>query len=286
MTRRLWIGLSFVVLALVVVAVVVLRGLGLRDVEAKAQPLKQPAGAFDYGPWDASLERWVRGTRVDYARVLEDEQALRRFAATLAVFGPETTPERFPTEQDRLAYYINAYNALTLLGVVDNWPIDSVQDVRGWLEPKPGFGFFYGLRFGLDGQRINLYDLENQILRGFGDARIHAAINCASVSCPPLAPFAYTPERLDGQLNDVTRAFCEPPHVRIDETATRIELSAIFDWYRVDFENDAAELGKEPTELGFIEAFAAPAVAERLRSAEAAGFEVSFQPYDWNLNRL
>lgn len=286
MTKRLWIGVSMVILVLVVAAFVVLRALGLRNVEVQAEPWTQPEAGFDYGPWDASLERWVRGTRVDYARVLEDEQALRRFAATLAVFGPETTPERFPTEQDRLAYYINAYNALTLLGVVDNWPIDSVQDVRGWLEPKPGFGFFYGLRFPLDGQRINLYDLENQVIRGFGDARIHAAINCASVSCPPLAPFAYTPGRLDRQLDEATRAFCAPPHVRIDEKAERIELSAIFDWYRVDFENDATPLGEEPTQLGFILACAEPETAETLRSAEAAGFEVSYQPYDWNLNRL
>ncbi len=104
---------------------------------------------------------WVQGDRVDYAEVLSGVSDLKRFAATLAEVGPTTTPDRFPTEEDRLAYYINAYNALTLLGVVDNWPISSVQDVRGWLDPRPGFGFFYGLRFFLDGDKITLYDLEN-----------------------------------------------------------------------------------------------------------------------------
>lgn len=250
-----------------------------------ADPMPLPDTGFDYTWWNGALGRWVRGDRVDYEAVRAEETDLRRFVATLAEVGPDSTPGRFQTEPGRLAYYLNAYNALVLFGVVDNWPIRSVHDVRGWLDPRAGFGFFYGLRFPLDGRSINLYDLENGVIRGFLDARIHAAINCASASCPALAAYAFEPQALDGQLDDVTRAFCSSPtHVRVDETAREIRLSAIFDWYRSDFEEHARRLRRPATLVGFVTAFAAPDVAEAVQRAEDEGFQVVFEPYDWSLN--
>lgn len=267
--------------------VLTVKALGLRKVQVEAEPLEQPSGRFDYAWWNAALERWVREGRVDYHAVRADEDGLRRFVSTLGMTGPESTPDRFQTEPARLAYYINAYNALVVLGVVDNWPIDSVQDVRGWLDPRAGFGFFYGLHFRLDGRDINLYELENEIIRGFLDARIHAAINCASNSCPALAPRAFEPAGLDRQLDEVTAAFCSrEPHVRIDDDEKKILLSAIFDWYRTDFEEHARRLGRPPTVLDFILAFATPDVAVALERARDADYEVEFVPYDWALNGL
>ena len=162
-----------------------------------------------------------------------------------------------------------------------------MHDVRGWLDPRAGFGFFYGLRLPLDGDATNLYDLENEVIRGFVDARIHAAINCASKSCPTLMPYAFEPARLDDQLDAVTRAFCSsPPHVRVDDEAKEIQLSAIFEWYRTDFEEHARRLGRTATIVDFVVAFAAPEVAAAGERARREGFEVVFQPYDWALNRL
>lgn len=274
-------------LVLVAAVIVTMQALGMRSVKVEAEPWPQPENGFDVSWWNDAVARWVRGNRVDYEEVLQGTDGLNRFAAALAVNGPETTPARFPTTEDRLAFYINAYNALTLLGVVDSWPIESVQDVHGWLEPRAGFGFFYGLRFHLDGDETNLYDLENGVIRGFRDARIHAAINCASISCPPLAPFAYRGDTLDAQLDGVTRAFCSSPlHVQVDPGARRVALSAIFDWYRTDFEEHARRLGRSPTVLAFIEAFADAPVAESVREAAAEGYEVTFLEYNWGLNRL
>lgn len=284
---RWWAILIVLGLVLGATAIVTVKALGLRSVVVDAEPFPQPSDGFDTGWWNDGLGRWVHGDRVDYAKVLSDAPDLKRFAATLAEVGPAATPERFQTEDERLAYYINAYNALTLLGVVDNWPISSVQDVRGWLDPRPGFGFFYGLRFFLDGGKINLYDLENGVIRGFRDARVHAAINCASISCPPLAPRAYDPADLDGQLDRVTRAFCSSPvHVRTDDQTSEIRLSSIFEWYRSDFEEHARRLGLPPTIEDFILAFAEPTVADSLERAREAGFDVVFRPYDWGLNQL
>lgn len=264
-----------------------IKALGLRSVTVDAEPLDQPENGFDYDWWNGALGRWVRPAGVDYDAVRSEEGDLGRFVATLGQLGPRSTPERFTTEPERLAYYINAYNALVLFAVVDNWPIRTVHDVRGWLDPRAGFGFFYGLRFSLDGGATNLYDLENDVIRGFVDARIHAAINCASKSCPALMPYAFEPARLDDQLDAVTRDFCSnATHVRVDDGAKEIQLSAIFQWYQTDFEEHARRLGRPATIVDFILAFAVPDVAAEVERAQTADFELAFQPYDWALNRL
>jgi hypothetical protein len=284
---RWWAVALLIALVVGVTAIVTVESLGMRSIAVDAEPFAQAAGGFDYSWWNAALGRWVRAEGVDYDAVRADESELRRFVATLEAMGPRATPERFETDAERLSYYLNAYNALVLFGVVDNWPIDTVHDVHGWLDPRAGFGFFYGLRFPLDGAEINLYDLENELIRGFADARIHAAINCASKSCPALMPFAFEPARLDEQLDTVTRAFCSSPvHVRVDDGAEEIQLSAIFDWYKPDFEEHARRLGRPATIEDFILAFATPAVADDLQRARSAEFDMVFLPYDWGLNRL
>jgi hypothetical protein len=287
-----WYGQWWAIVILIgsvvgVTGIVTVKALGLRSVAVRAEPFEQPAEGFDYAWWNEALGRWVQPGGVKYDAVRAEAGELRRFIATLGTMGPRATPERFTTEPQRLAYYINAYNALVLFAVVDNWPIDSVHDVRGWLDPRAGFGFFYGLRFPLDGRSINLYDLENEVIRGFIDARIHAAINCASKSCPALMPYAFVPARLDDQLDAVTRDFCSnSPHVRVDDEAEEIQLSAIFEWYQTDFEEHARRLGRPATIVDFILAFAAPGVAAEVERARNEDFDVVFQPYHWGLNRL
>jgi len=284
---RWWAVVLLIALVIGVTGMLTVKALGLRSVTVDADPIDQPEGSFDYAWWNAALGRWVHPAGVDYDAVRAEEDDLRRFIATLAEVGPRATPDRFTTQPERLAYYINAYNALVLFAVVDNWPIDTVHDVRGWLDPRAGFGFFYGLRFPLDGDTVNLYGLENEVIRGFVDARIHAAINCASKSCPALMPYAFEPAQLDDQLDAVTRDFCSnPPHVEVDDEAKEIQLSAIFEWYQTDFEEHARRLGRGATILDFVLAFASPEVAAQVEQAQSADFEVVFQPYDWALNRL
>lgn len=284
---RWWAIALLIALVVGMAAILTIKALGMRSVGVDGEPFPQAVGGFDYSWWNASLGRWVQPGGVDYDAVRAEELELRRFIATLGTIGPRVTPERFTTDAERLSYFINAYNALVLFGVVDNWPIDTVHDVHGWLDPRAGFGFFYGLRFPLDGEEINLYDLENERIRGFVDARIHAAINCASKSCPALMPFAFEPAQLDAQLDAVTRAFCSSPvHVRVDDEAGEIQLSAIFDWYKPDFEEHARRLGRPATIEDFILAFATPTVAADFDRARGAEFDVVFLPYDWGLNRL
>lgn len=85
----------------------------------------------------------------------------------------------------------------------------------------------------------------------------------------------------------VTRTFCSnPPHVLIDEQQEEIRLSAIFDWYRADFEEHSRRLGRPATVEGFVAAFATPEVVDALSPAQRSAFEVVFEPYDWSLNQL
>jgi len=274
--RRLLLGAVFLIGA----AALILRSLlGLHNVAPGAEPLDGDPDAV----FDAVLQAHVFVDGVDYEGLAQNE-GLRRYAATLSTWGPRTAVTAFPDDDARLAYYINAYNALTLLGVVDHWPIDSIQDVRGRIEPKPGFGFFFAQRFRLDGKTVDLYRLENDTIRGFGDARIHAAINCASASCPTLESRAFRADDLQARLDAATRNFVStPPHVAVVDGELR--LSSIFQWFAGDFEQHAARLGKPADVRSFIAAFATPEVAAAVQAARNADLPIVYVDYDWSLNR-
>ena len=270
-----------IVVGLIALVAALAYALRLRRVRSEAAPFERPSHA----PLNALLGEHVRAGGVDYDALSRDGR-LDRYVATLATWGPESAPGDFPTEASRLAYSINAYNALVLFAVKRAWPIGSVHDVRGLLEPKAGFGFFWAQLFRLDGRWINLYDLEHDVLRGgFEDARIHAAIVCASRSCPTLSAEAYLPDTLDAQLDDAMRDFTSNPrHVRVDDATERIALSAIYDWFGEDFEAEARRRGAGESVLDAIAHFADERTRASLRRARAAGYTVVYRDYDWSVN--
>ena len=123
-TARPWYGRSWAValligLVLVATGLLTYKALGFRTVEVDAEPLPQASSGFNYTWWNGALGRWVRDGGVDYGAVRAQEGDLLRFAATLGTLGPRTSPERFTTEPARLAYYLNAYNALAIQGILD-----------------------------------------------------------------------------------------------------------------------------------------------------------------------
>ena len=234
---------------------------------------------FDHGGWSGVLSAFVdeRG-QVDYEALAGDRAALDRYLEAIAETGPRSTPERFPTEADELAYYVNAYNALVFQGVIDG-DLDAETVWRGLV---PGYGFFVGQKFRLDGETINLRNLENRIVRArFGDARVHAALNCASVGCPRLPTTAFEPGRLERELNAAMAEFvANERHVRVDHANRTVFLSKIFDWYREDFLADESEAGNtKPNLIDYVNRFLvdAPPIPRDYR--------VAFLEYDKNLNR-
>ena len=242
-------------------------------------PMSTPvlAGEFAYDDWNAVLESYVDDNGlVDYQGLRANRQALDRFIALIESTGPESDPEAFPTREHRLAYYINAYNAQVIRGVLELSPdADTVWGFTG-----TGYGFFVRLKVRVDGETMSLKALEDDLIRdGFKDPRIHAALNCASVGCPKLPRVAFSPDRLDEQLDaEMTKFVGEERNCSIDPASGTVTLSKIFDWFRQDFEEYEAARGG-----GGLRDY-----INRFRPADSqlpADFELQFPSYDKSLNR-
>ncbi len=185
--------------------------------------------------------------RVDYRSLAEDRAKLDEYIGYVALASPHSHPELFPTREDQLAYWINAYNALAIAGVIDRPGLVSVIDQK--------VEYFYLTRYVIGGRKLDLYRLENGVVREeFDEPRIHFALNCQSAGCPQLPAEAFTPDRLDAQLAFWTEDFVtDPAKVRVEDG--KVLLSQIFEWYAADFEPGGAVAfvnangGDVPTDL-------------------------------------
>jgi hypothetical protein len=248
------------------------------------------ASDFSHALWERVLDRFATSDgRVDYAALRAERSGLDRYLEQLAAESPDSAPERFPTTEDRLAYWINAYNATVVELVLAHYPIQSVRDVRA---PLLAFflptesGFFLFQRFELGGSRTSLYSLENRLIRRrFAEPRVHFALNCASLGCPRLPRDAFRGERLDEQLERETRRFLgEERNLRIDHVRREVSLSSIFDWYRDDFIAwlSARHPEAPQTLVEYVRWNAPP--EQRAELTRARDYDVVFVPYDWRLN--
>ena len=193
---------------------------------------KNVSDDVDHSAFDALLKQVVKGDRVDYAGLVGD-QRLVKYIETIAA----TNPETLPSDDARLAFYINAYNALTLQSVLTHWPtITSVSTI------KPDFAFFKEEVHTIGGKKVSLDAIENKIIRPtFKEPRIHAALNCASISCPPLANYAFTAKGLDAQLNQVFTAFAnDAARNAVNTESGTVQLTNL-NWYKVDFRQRRAK---------------------------------------------
>jgi len=202
---------------------------------ATSHAAPQERDRFPHVEWTAVLESFVdEKGRVDYEALARDRAGLDAWLARLARQGPKSTPSLFPTRNDRLAYYVNAYNALVFQGVLARGP-EKESVWKGGL--FSGYSFFVSTKFRLDGETWSLKALEDDVIRrDFADPRIHAALNCASIGCPRLPREAFVPEKLDAQLDAAMREFVEEErNVAIDAGRKSVTLSKIFDWFDKDF---------------------------------------------------
>lgn len=237
--------------------------------------------------WHEFLQGVVEDGTVNYAVVRERRAELERIVAAYAESGPGLTPALFSEPASRFAWYLNAYNALVLYAVLATNVQQSIHEVTVPVVPLPGYGFFYSLYFDFDGERINLYQLEHEVIRSqFADARLHAALNCASISCPPLQPFAFRAEQLEGQLSQVAAQMAsESPWVRVDAASRTVYLSSIYQWYQADFDAHATAMGAGNTVMHWIRFHAEPELHAVLDQAIAEQWAIVHETYDWRLNR-
>ncbi|MGE3796188.1 MAG: DUF547 domain-containing protein [Dehalococcoidia bacterium] len=251
-------------------------------------PARAAQASFDhsYEGYRTVLTAHVVGDRVNY-RQLQADRA--RLDAVVASFARATAAEaRAWSRAERLAFWINAYNVFTLRSIVDAYPI------RGsWLSlyPKNSIrqidGVFTGRRWSAAGQSLTLDEIEHKVLRAeFREPRVHFAINCASLGCPPLAAVPYTATGLDAQLDAAaTRYLYGPRGLVVDRGAIR--LSKIFDWFGEDFEARFAPKGptgrsaRDRALLAVVSHYGPP---EAQAAARLPGARIGYLDYDWSLN--
>lgn len=230
--------------------------------------------------------------RVDYKGLQADRAALDAFVAALGTIAPDSY-EAWSTET-QMALWINAYNAITLKAIIDHYPIEKGGLINSLRYPKNSIRQIDGVwkkhTTRIAGRTVTLDAIEHDILRKeFGDPRMHVAIVCASVSCPPLRAEAFTPENLNAQLDDQSvHFFADKNSFRIDSDNDKVYLSAILDWFDEDFVghyntgNTISDHGKKTGAiLDYARTYAHEHEAEYLTTAT---YKVDFLDYDWSLN--
>jgi hypothetical protein len=236
--------------------------------------------------WDGLLRDHVRGGAiegialnvVDYAAIASDARwplVLAGLAAASDPGGPEEHANDPAGRAEALAFWINAYNVLAVETVIVHAPARSIMDIVP--DPANADQSVWKAPAGeVAGKTYSLDEIEHGIVRRFGDARIHAAVNCASVSCPDLRAEAFRAEGLDAQLDDQMRAFLRNRDrgLRYDTETETLHLSALFQWFADDF------VASEGSVVAFVRAYGPPAVARRLTEDTP----VEFLEYDWRLN--
>jgi hypothetical protein len=263
----------------------------------------EPDGGRASVPAAADLRRMVNALkaeaydtkrdRVDYARLRTSSTYAEygRCARRLQSFDPAVLGSR----AERLAFWINLYNALIVDAVIQFGVKHSVNEAPG---------FFWRAAYTIGGQRYCAFDIEYGILRAnaphpaipgphFGardprrrysleqlDPRVHFALVCAARSCPPIA--VYDAEHIDEQLDVAARTFIQHGGVEVDRAAGQVRLSRIFQWYAPDFGGRPFAIGDKRPLLAFIATYLADETdRDYVRRSKPA---IRFQPYDWSLN--
>ena len=205
--------------------------------------------------WNIELNKYVNDQgQVDYINWSKNTNGLNAYISVLK----KNHPKKHWTKNQIMTYWINAYNALTIKLILNNFPLSSIRDINDpWSKKIIDY----------DSSSYSLDEIEHKILRKMEDPRIHFAINCASISCPKLSNLAYMPNKLEKQLEDATKHFLRDSNKnKIIEN--EIEISKIFLWFKEDF-------GNTNSLLNFIEEHSSIKFNNR---------KVKYLPYNWNLN--
>ena len=228
-----------------------------------ALSLNARAESFSHQSFDRVLAENVKDGVVDYPGIAKDA----RFAGYLKDIA-DFDPDQLPTVSARLAFWINAYNALAIQGILNG------------LSPETWIGkyrYFKRAKYRVGGRDIDLYALEHDVILPYGEPRAHFALVWASASCPKLATEAYIGEKLDMQLDRQAREFInDPTRNRFDPAQKTAHLSKIFDWFENEFKS----------EEGSVPAYVSQYVEDRelAQALKDGKWRVAYQNYDWGLN--
>ena len=242
-----------------------------------AQGIEDGSERFDHSSWDELVQRHAKlgGRRFDYAGLKADEEQFDAYLGALADADLSAL-----SSNEIQALFANAYNAYTIATILDHMSADGAFDIESIRDVPDVFG---RKDHTVGGFLLSLDNMEHNVLRPlFKDPRFHFAVNCASISCPPLPTRAFTGDQIDEQLDTVTtNVLTNPDYVSIDSDA--LMVTKIMDWYGGDFVNPEY-VGSEKTLQQFIAKYATVEVREFV-AAHGDNVAVKFRDYDWGLNR-
>ncbi|UZR97495.1 DUF547 domain-containing protein [Chondrinema litorale] len=207
---------------------------------------------------DMFLKKWVENGNINYGKLKENFNEIEELNKQIAQADLSNV-----SEDEKKAFYINAYNLLVIYQITKYYPIKSALDKSG---------FFDKFNHKIAGETTTLDRIEKKyLILKYHDPRIHFAIACAAVSCPKLASFAYKPNMLDTQLDTRTKLAMNKDYVvKVSSKEKQVNLSKIFEWYAVDFG------GKESATLDFINKYRNTKIPTE--------YDLNFMEYNWNLN--
>lgn len=225
------------------------------------------AQVFDYSIFDQLLKKHVDNDgRVDYAGWAKDREIFDRYLKGLEAAQPHGM-----AQQEQMAFWINAYNAAAIEGVVSRYPTRSIYN-------GSDKSFFEEKTHRVGGQAYSLDMIEKQILiPRFGDARLHFVLVCSAIGCPNLLNAAYVGSQVQQQIERQTRRFVSNSQkVSIVKASEKLRISRIFEWYERDFIRS----------YGSVRTFLAKYIADREAAAaiEAGRLTIEYLDYDWTLN--
>ncbi|NOY40263.1 MAG: DUF547 domain-containing protein [Planctomycetes bacterium] len=228
----------------------------------------------DHSSWDALLRKYCDSAGfVNYQawqRSPQDQAMLDQYLAHLS----QADPNKSSSRESQFAFWINAYNAVTIKGILREYPTTSI---RNHTAKVFGYNIWDDLLLPVEGRTYSLNQMEHDVLRKMGDPRIHFAIVCASIGCPPLLNSAYTAEKIDSQLTfNSKRFFADRSKFSYDAAKRRIAISPILKWFAEDFGSDQA------TQMRRVAPLLPDRGAQTL--ASSGRVSVSYLDYDWGLN--
>ena len=234
------------------------------------------AQAVDHSLFDQVLARHVVLGSVDYTSLQAERAPLDTYIARLGTVSDATFQSW--NRNERIAFLINAYNAIVLQQVIDDYPIRRSARPTALVRPANSVwqidGFFGELKHRLLGRDLTLDQIEHEWLRAkLAEPRIHFALVCAARSCPPLRGEAYHAPKLDAQLDDQARTFLHDRE-RNRFTNEGAELSEIFKWFGEDF-------GGPKGLRAYLAKYLNPPLAARVKRS---GYRIGYIDYDWTLN--
>lgn len=214
----------------------------------------------DHSIWDNLMQQYVsKSGKVDYKNLKINKNSVSDYLTELK----EHTPGTDWSKNEKKAYFINMYNAYTVQFIITKYPVSSPKDIT--YSGKD----IWNLKLVKMGEKTMTLNTVEDILRGYGDPRIHFAINCGAASCPKLLNRAFKAETINKDLDQLTKSFINDPANNIIKEK-KVQISKIFEWYAVDFKT------KDTGIIDFINKYSTVIVSPKAK--------IEYLPYNWKLN--